>query len=1812
MAQNADLVPTQGVTEYSEKFKGFVKIIVRVTGRSSLAYQVPQVVDDAQLYLLGPSDFGQVVLASLVQDNCDVLPLNTSTILELANMTNISQVPNSVLTPLIPLLSGSSIGPNVPLNPESWSLVLEGRFAKYCPRIQCGECKMKRLITPRVLVKLKEDHLFHCKDMGISCFSFVQTKPCDSLITTAVENDEARDEVTSKDIKNSLKSYDTSRISQYAISDQCLFEPSISSSKSHHTILNPSDAFNRGPRPDKVQYSPSTVVERQEYNMIVKENPNVFGIRALAKLATSNQAPTYAAEKSISAWVTWKSAWEGLFAKHSVSNPIAQAQVAMLSLKGEAQDWWNSRWQSCPEPYITWSGLTTLLKATFYPMDAQDNAFTAWNALEFHGNVSMFFTEVRKIFRIYPVSMEHLLSVLSFRLGKGFARKVKTRLASNIREELSIYELEAIADELLTFERVTSTSRTASHNVGITSRTASHNTNMTSRTASHNASLSSRTASQNIGTNRLDSSMRSMLSQSQVLDSHKPESPSAPSVLKSRNTRATKPISEKKKVAAFDMPSSSNGRRCFICEDPSHFCYQCPLRKTEGCSICGGSHRWQDCLSIQGKFVKKREVAAVDVALAQEVEECLDLESDSENQVAEIAIPNICWQTHEPLCLASVVWEEKAPIRLMCMYTPSFSRRLVYSCRVQGRAACCLFDNGANCSLISSSWAEKHNIPVKPSSNTVKTAVQDEKTLDFITLPVKFELGDFTTTWQFFVVPNLSHDVFLGTDFSLAFRVTYDPFDWSMIILGDSINASQLPVFLKSPLRSNKAEDIDIAFTQVEDPLNDEVEDSLSEEDDSKDLSIDSQVDKLCIHFPILNSYRCLFFPVIGEVPTRHIDHKIILKPNVQPVKHNPYPLSAAKFQVMIETISELLKNSAIEPSYSPWSSPLLFVKKKDGGWRMCVDFRNVNAYTKHDAYPLPRINVLLQKLGKAKYFTKVDLASGFHQVPVHSESREITAFCTPQPIEGISHFQWKVMPFGLVNAPATFQRLMDSVLSGLMDRCVVYLDDILIFSKTLDEHFDSIRLVFDRLLEHKLFIKISKCSFVQQEIDFLGHVVGAGEVRLDPEKTEKISGWKIPLTSAKDVRRFWGLVSWCGMFFPNLASIAAPLTALVGTRRKFIWTAEAEYAMRTIQQKCLKVPVLVPWNEDRETRITTDASDVGLGAVLEQKVENIWRPVEFWSRKLKSAETRYSATDKEWLAVVEAVSSHWRPLLEGRETIVRTDHRPLLGKLSSASSIPPLLHRHTRWIERLSPFSLRLEHISGSDNHIADALSRTPEFYQANAIVTGVEGKMTLKEAVARDCVYQQKAKDIQKSCESPTSSWNGVSVKNGIIYHSGGIIEVPDIPEFRTILLGENHDHLMAGHFGRDRTLDLLRRKWFWKGMAKDVEAYVQSCDKCQKMKTSGRQFLPPLQPIMSNRPWSIVTLDFVGSFEPAIGTRNTECLVMVDKFTKMVHLAGCQKGISAKETALLVIRHIVALHGIPEEILSDRGPQFDSQIWRDIWNILGARVKLAAPQHPQTDGQSERSIRTFIQLMRIYTETQKDQWEVFLPIFEFSMNNAVSSSTGITPFFANFGRHPRTTDALLGNQDELSPEETVVGRDLRRRLQRIWKMINEKLGRTADQMIARSVSSGRPNYFCLGDKVYLSKKRGRNQLSKQEALFFGPYPIKKRLGQATYILGGTPAATPSLQNVQYLCPYSPSPPQFEGRAQRVADTPADEAGDEWEVEKILNHRGDGVHRRYLIKWKDSDENTWLPPKNLENCQELLQDYLEEKGLSVASAPQ
>ena len=336
----------------------------------------------------------------------------------------------------------------------------------------------------------------------------------------------------------------------------------------------------------------------------------------------------------------------------------------------------------------------------------------------------------------------------------------------------------------------------------------------------------------------------------------------------------------------------------------------------------------------------------------------------------------------------------------------------------------------------------------------------------------------------------------------------------------------------------------------------------------------------------------------------------------------------------------ELIDKGWVVPSESPWASPILLVPKDEGKkLRLCIDYRNLNALTKKDSFPLPRLDVMLHKSAKATIFSKLDLASGFHQIAVHPLHSELTAFILPEAIDGHALWQWRVMPFGLVNAPPTFQRAMTVALRGCEDFAAVYIDDILIYSTTIQDHLKHLATIFRKLQEQAYHVRLAKCKFMTQEVQFLGHKLTTEGIQHVVKESKDLAGFQPPFTKAKQVRSFLGLVMWYKSFIPHVSTIAAPLFPLTSEQKKFEWSEHATLAMEALKKAILEAPVLAKFNRDLPTRVTTDASTVGIGAVLEQRHTQGWRPVAFWSRKLKDPETRYSATDIEWLAVVDAIT---------------------------------------------------------------------------------------------------------------------------------------------------------------------------------------------------------------------------------------------------------------------------------------------------------------------------------------------------------------------------------------------------------------------------------------------------------------------------------------------------------------------------------------------------------------------------------------------
>ena len=448
----------------------------------------------------------------------------------------------------------------------------------------------------------------------------------------------------------------------------------------------------------------------------------------------------------------------------------------------------------------------------------------------------------------------------------------------------------------------------------------------------------------------------------------------------------------------------------------------------------------------------------------------------------------------------------------------------------------------------------------------------------------------------------------------------------------------------------------------------------------------------------LLQEYADLFPEQLpkGRPPKRSVEFEINTEEGVKPPSKPPYRLSPKEYEELQAQIDELLAQGHIRPSTSPYGAPVLFVPKKDGRWRMCVDYRALNRQTIKDKYPLPRIDDLLDRLGRAKHFSTLDLASGYHQIAVKASDIPKTAFRTQR-----GQFEFIVMPFGVTNAPATFQRLMNNLFKEDLDAFVaVYLDDILIFSQTLQEHIIHIRQALEKLRQAKMYARLHKCSFFQERVEYLGFEVSAQGVQPSPEKVRTIVEWPRP-QSVKDVRSFLGLAGFYRRFIKQFSLKARPLTDLTKEKTTWQWTEKEENSFCNLKKSLVIAPVLRMPNFDLSFIVTTDASLVSVGAILEQDFGQGLQPVAYESRKLNPAETRYSAYERELLGIVWAIGK-WRHYLEGRHFIVQTDH----SSLKHLPNQPSVSRRIWKWVSILQGYDIDIRHIPGKVNP-ADALTR-------------------------------------------------------------------------------------------------------------------------------------------------------------------------------------------------------------------------------------------------------------------------------------------------------------------------------------------------------------------------------------------------------------------------------------------------------------------------------------------------------------------------
>ncbi len=622
---------------------------------------------------------------------------------------------------------------------------------------------------------------------------------------------------------------------------------------------------------------------------------------------------------------------------------------------------------------------------------------------------------------------------------------------------------------------------------------------------------------------------------------------------------------------------------------------------------------------------------------------------------------------------------------------------------------------------------------------------------------------------------------------------------------------------------------------------------------------------------------------------------------DAHPIRHTPRRIAETQRALVNQHLDTMLNQGIIEPSHSPWSSRYLLVKKKDGTQRFCIDFRHLNDVTEKDAYPLPRIDDTLDALTGAKYFSTLDLASGYWQVAMDPKDAEKTAFTTHRGL-----FQFRVMPFGLCNAPATFERLMEFVLAGLQwSKCLVYLDDIIVYSKTFEQHLQHLREVFQRLREAGLKLKPSKCSLVRQKVAYLGHVVTPNGLETDPEKTRAVSNFPIP-SSVTEVRSFLGLASYYRRFVKNFAHIASPLHRASEKGAQFKWTPDCQAAFDQLKHRLTSPPILAFPSFDRCFRVDTDASDNGTGAVLSQLHDGQERVIAYASRVLTKSEKKWPTSEKEALALVWA-TEQFRPYLYGRKFTLLSDHQPLQWLKGLKNPSPRL----ARWAIALQEYDCEIQYRPGKSHANADAMSRIPnattETTTAHSSVASVDRRTMLQPTLNQTDLQtlQQRDPDIgpilmrklqgvhappQQQTKSKAQGtllrlWNSLQVVNGLLYLQGKSNRRKRLiapSELRMQVLHLLHDEPSAGHLGFKRTLNRVSRRYFWPGYITDVRKYCRECRSCGSRKSPSRKEKRPLHPILATAPFDMIAMDIAGPLTTST-EGNRYILVISDYFSK-----------------------------------------------------------------------------------------------------------------------------------------------------------------------------------------------------------------------------------------------------------------------------------------------------------------------------------------
>jgi hypothetical protein len=1006
-----------------------------------------------------------------------------------------------------------------------------------------------------------------------------------------------------------------------------------------------------------------------------------------------------------------------------------------------------------------------------------------------------------------------------------------------------------------------------------------------------------------------------------------------------------------------------------------------------------------------------------------------------------------------------------------------------------------LVDAGASSNFVREDWVRATRLPLQRMRAPLKVTLADGKVAAQLTHAVQaksLEMQGSSSPCTLTVMGQLSHQVIVGLPWLRRAGVTidYEHMTWN-----------GQPIHRGKPQTTSKAQLQGLTVG----PEHKETMDAILAEYPaafSKDLRPRSVADEARA--------------IKATVPLRDA--------NCRPVKDRERRKSPADTAALRAATEEMLALGLIRPSTSEWVSQAVMVKKYRDGVelkekRPCWDYRRVNDLIKGDAFPLPLPENMFDALQGSRVFSKLDLTKGFWQIPLDEASKPILAMSTP-----LGLMEPNNMPFGMKNAPAIFQREMQRVFVAQLGKAVlVFIDDILIYTKTVKEHEEVVRWLLKRLCEEGYYANPEKCEFFMREVSFLGHVINEKGIHVQQHKVKAVAAWPTP-TTRTEVKAFLGLTGYYRKFVPSYSGVATPLTELTKNSQRFEWGLTQQQAFDQLKAKLTSAPVLAHPDPMRQYVLNTDASGFAIAAVLsQQQPDGTTRPVAYYSRKMNAAERNYDVHDKELLAIVMAVK-HWRCYLEGNPhpTKVLTDHKGLQWLSSKAE----LTGRQARWVEQLSDVEYEVVYVPGPQNGAADALSRRADL-DVDSVGTAVQngaqrqptprlkiqvaelqGSVTEERPLWESRVESLSFRDELKQA-AQTDPWYSTKLKeaapidgllrgDGLLWTADGRFYVPDDRGVQSKLLYEVHDAPTGGHMGERKTLHKLQTTCYWEGMRKDIEDYVRGCKVCAAVKPSQRVPAGLLQPLpIPHRPWEVIALDFKGPLPPSHFFNAV--LVVTCKFTKRCHYIPTTMSVTSEKTARLLIDHVFKLHGLPKTIISDRDPRFTAGLWKAVFKAWGTKIAMSSSYHPQTDGQTERQMRVLTAGLRAYADKKQKDWSDHLSMMEAFYNSSRHESTGKTPFEMDGVvwtdamtlalRSPIMTGVTSQSAEDILTDVKVAWEDARKML--ISKQV--KMKEEADR-------HRRDEKYEVGDEVLLSTRRLNRKASALSDPYVGPFVITR----------------------------------------------------------------------------------------------------------------